>query len=497
MSIMLNIQGVSKAYAGNPVLSDISFEVRAGEIHGLIGENGAGKSTLINIIAGIVQRDAGVILVNGEEAVFDTPVAAMNAGISVVHQELSLIPSATVVENIYLRREITNRLGLNNWRAMREATEKHFARLGLDVDPANEVRRLSVGMQQMVEVAKATALDARLLILDEPTSALAESEVRDLFLVLENLKRNGVAIIFVSHKLDELIEICDRVTVLRDGRHVATRAVSETQKAELIRLMVGRSLDELYPPLSDQIGDELFRCEGLSRFGLYEDIYFSVRRGEIVGIAGLIGSGRTEAMRGIVNADRRDAGRFFLEGSEISIQDPATALRHGICYVSEDRKRSGIFLAFNVGDNIGASVLGQLTGRAGLLSSARIDAFACGFIADLDIRPADPGAKAFSLSGGNQQKVLLGKAMASKLRLLIVDEPTRGVDIGAKAAIHKKLRALANQGIGVVVVSSELNEVMGLSDRVLVFCGGVLSADLDNNSARLAQEEVMRWATVA
>lgn len=491
---MLKVTAVSKSFFSNKVLDSVDIDVLEGEVHGLVGENGAGKSTLINIIGGILQRDSGAITFDGQEVNFAHPLGAMAAGISVVHQELSLVPNATVTENIFLRREKTNALGLNDWRAMTRAASQVFERIGIDIDPNALAGSLSVGMQQLVEVAKAISIDVRLLIMDEPTSSLSENEIDELFKVIGDLRNQGLAILFVSHKLSELFKIADRVTVLRDGRLVATAETSSLTTNDLIRMMVGRQLASLYPARASAIGDVVFSCKNLSRFGAVRDIGFEVRRGEILGLAGLVGAGRTEAMRALINADSRSSGRFWLEGVEVLIGDPAAALAKGIIYLSEDRKSSGLFLTFSIAENIGASTLDRYADRFGVFHFSALRKRSREFIQRMDIRPPDETARVINLSGGNQQKVLISKALDVNPKLLIFDEPTRGVDVGAKSLIHARLRELAESGVGVIVISSEMPEVIGLSDRILVFRNGGVSTELDNRWGEVSQEAILSRA---
>jgi ABC-type sugar transport system ATPase subunit len=491
---MLQVTAVSKSFFTNKVLDAVDFDVRRGEVHALIGENGAGKSTLINIIAGIFRRDSGAIVFDGEEVDFSHPLDAMSAGISLVHQELSLVPNATVAENMFLRREKRNALGLNDWRAMSRAAADVFKRIGIDIDPDALAGSLSVGMQQLVEVAKAISIDAKLLILDEPTSSLSETEIDELFKVIRDLRSQGLAIIFVSHKLSELFKIADRITVLRDGQLVATVETSSVKSEDLIRMMVGRQLGTLYPPHASAVGEVVFSCKGLSRLGAVSDVAFDVRRGEILGLAGLVGAGRTEAMRALINADDRSSGRFWLEGDEIQIHDPSDALAKGIVYLSEDRKGSGLFLSYSIAENIGASTLDRYADKFGVFNFSALRQRSREFIKKMDIRPPNELARVLNLSGGNQQKVLISKALDVNPKLLIFDEPTRGVDVGAKSLIHARLRELAESGVGVVVVSSEMPEVIGLSDRILVFRNGGVSAELDNRKGAVTQESIINHA---
>lgn len=490
---MLTATNITKSFHSNKVLKKVTFDVRAGEVHALIGENGAGKSTLVNILSGNLTRDEGEIVFDGEVVNFNHPLEAMRAGISVVHQELSLVPNATVAENIFLRREKRNAIGLNDWPAMYSAAYDIFERMGVDIDPTVLAGSLSVGMQQLVEVAKAIALDAKLIFMDEPTSSLSEKEILELFAVVRDLRAQGLGVVFISHKLSELFEISDRITVLRDGEYVGTRDINNATVDEIISMMVGRSLSALYPPKSTGIGDIVFSCRNLSRFGAVRDVGFDLHKGEILGIAGLIGSGRTEAMRALIGADARLSGEFTLDGKPVVLRTPADALAAGVVYVSEDRKGHGLFLDYDMTDNISASVLDDHA-RAGMINRGQMRKRAAHYIADMDIRPARPNTRTVDLSGGNQQKVLLSKALATSPRVLIVDEPTRGVDVGAKALIHKRLRDLAESGVGVIVVSSELPEVLGMADRLLVFREGTVAAVLDNTNSALTPETVMAAA---
>ena len=491
---MLHISEVSKSFFSNQVLKNISFDVRPGEVHALVGENGAGKSTLVNLIAGIHQRDSGSIRFNGKDVNFTHPLEAMKAGINVVHQELSIAPNATVAENIYLRREITNGWGFNDWKAMNRAAAAVFHKIGIDIDPNALAGSLSVGMQQLVELAKAIAFDAKLIVMDEPTSSLSEREIKELFKVIGDLKKQSIAIIFISHKLSELFEISDRITVLRDGQLIGTKETNELTPDEVIRMMVGRHLTDLYPSRASSVGEIVFTCKKLSAFGRVRNVSFDVKRGEIVGLAGLVGAGRTEAMRAMINADRRTSGNFFLRGVAIDIKNPSDGVSKGIVYLSEDRKGSGLFLSYSISENICASTLERYAGKLGFLNSTAMRRRAREFIGLMDVRPTNEDARVLNLSGGNQQKVMLSKALDVNPAVLIVDEPTRGVDVGAKSLIHGRLRKLAETGIAIIVVSSEMPEIIGLSDRILVFRNGGISAELDNRQGNITQETILTHA---
>ena len=492
MAPVLEVRRASKSFGSHRVLHDVSFTVMPGEAHALVGENGAGKSTLMNIIGGIHKRDSGEILLNGEVIDPADPWQARQLGISVVFQELSLTPNMSVAQNIFVRREPTTRLGLIDWPALREAARALFARIGVDISPTQLVGNFSVGIQQIIEIAKAISFDAEVIIMDEPTSALSESEVDRLFSIIAELKQQGVAIVFISHKLAEVFRIADRISVLRDGEMVGTLDPAASSQDEVIRMMVGRSFDELYPPKGVVSDEVILEARGLRHPLLFEDISFTLRRGEILGIAGLVGAGRTEVARAIFGADSFSSGTITLAGEKLTVKSPREAIDKGIVYLTEDRKVLGLFLAMTMRENIVSSALGRFTGALGMLKHRAIAAESRQAIAQNDIRPQDDLLTVASLSGGNQQKSLLAKCLSANPKVLIADEPTRGVDVGAKVKIHQALRDLANSGIGVIVISSELPEVLGLSDRVVVFREGRISAILTGDS--IDQAEVMRYA---
>ena len=490
---VLSVENITKSFAGNRVLHDVSFSVRAGSVHSLVGENGAGKSTLMNIIGGIHHPDSGTIYLEGRPVHLSNPWQAKRHGISLVHQELSLAPNMSVAQNIFIRRARVNRLGLIQWKQLYAETAAVFRRIGVDISPTRLVGEYSVAMQQIIEIAKAISLDAKVIIMDEPTSALSESEVDRLYSIVRDLRADGVAIVFISHKLTEVFKISDEISVLRDGKMVGHVQPDSATTQDVIQLMVGRHIEDLYPPKATAFGEDILQVEGLSSPPHFNDISFTLRKGEILGFAGLVGSGRTEVARAIFGADKKARGSVRLHGRPVEINSPHEAIAQGIAYLSEDRKMLGLFLKMTVRDNIVSASLNRLVTRIGMLRHRAIREDARRFIEEMEIRPFNDEVSMISLSGGNQQKTLLAKWLSSGPRVLIADEPTRGVDVGAKAKIHQDLRNLANQGIGVIVISSELPEVLGLSDRVAVFREGRITAILEGS--RTTQEEVMQYAT--
>lgn len=493
MAPILEVKQISKSFAGNHVLQEISFRVESGQVHALIGENGAGKSTLMNIIGGIHQPDGGQIFFDGRPVVFANPMEAMKNGISIVHQELSLAPNMNLAQNIFLRREPVNALGFIDWKKLYADTRAIFARLGIELDPKTLASKLSVSVQQVVEIAKALSFEARVIIMDEPTSALSAKEIERLYGIVGDLTARGIAIIFISHKLDEVFRIADQISVLRDGHMVGTVDTANTTRDSIIQMMVGREIGHMYPPKSTGISDVLFAVDGLSREPYFRNVTFSLRKGEILGFAGLVGAGRTEVARAIFGADKADAGKISIEGATVRFASPKAAIAHGVCYLTEDRKTLGLFLKMPVRDNIASAALWRFVSRLGMLTERKVADASRRYVEEMEIRPPNDELLTINLSGGNQQKTLLAKWLCAQPKVLIVDEPTRGVDVGAKAKIHADLRKMAEAGIGVIVISSELPEVLGLSDRVAVFREGELTAVLDGDQT--TQEEVMQYAT--
>ncbi|NPV65861.1 MAG: sugar ABC transporter ATP-binding protein [Anaerolineae bacterium] len=493
---LLQMQRISKTFPGVQALKQVDLTVDPGEILALVGENGAGKSTLVRILNGVFLPDAdsGPILWNGRAVTIHSPHDAQALGISMIHQELALIPYLDVGKNIYLGREPAGAVpGTVDWQRLYAQARVQLDRLNLEIDPRTEVRFLPLAQRQMVEVAKALSLDARLIVMDEPTSSLTDREVETLFDQMRALKAQGVSVIFISHRLEEIFAIADRVTVLRDGELVGTEPVAGLTEEKVIRMMVGRELTDIYERSGrTDSRDPVLEVEGLSSHGAIEDISFKLYRGEILGVAGLVGAGRTELAETIFGLRPAHAGVIRLDGQPVTIRRPAQAIAQGIGFVPEDRKAQGLFLRMGVGENIVMAVLRQLT-RLGLIQGGRAESIARDFVARLDIRTPSIQQRVRNLSGGNQQKVVIAKWLTLKPRVLILDEPTRGIDVGAKAEIYHLMNDLAAQGVGILMISSELPEVLGVSDRVLVMHEGRLTGEFDPRTA--TQDDIMSAAT--
>lgn len=485
------MRGITKQFPGVLALSQVDFDVRKGEVHALVGENGAGKSTLMKIIAGVYERDSGEVIFNGQPVNFSNPRQAQLAGIATIYQELNQVPYLSVTENIFLGTEITRGVAIN-WREMHQRARDLLAKLHLDIDPRTQLNKLGVGQQQMVEVAKALHQKAELIIMDEPTSSLSIREINDLFAIVRELQSQGVSIIYISHHLEETFEISDRTTVLRDGKRITTQPSSDLNVDSLIRLMVGRDLSEKFPKEQVKRGQEVLRVEGLTQDDRLLDISFSVYAGEVLGIAGLVGAGRTELVRAVFGADPIDDGKFYVLGKQVHIRSPQDAIKNGIALLTEDRKSQGLFLLLNVRDNVTMAVLNRLT--RGLRTNLRKEVdLTQNFIKRLEIKTSSQEQLAMNLSGGTQQKVVLSKWLATEPKVLIFDEPTRGIDVGAKVEIYRMINQLAEQGVAIIMISSELPEILGMSDRILVMGGGRIRGELTH--AEASEEKIMEYAT--
>jgi rhamnose transport system ATP-binding protein len=483
MSIVLSLEHVSKSFPGVKALDDVGFDVRAGEVHALLGENGAGKSTLIKIVSGLYQSDAGTMRLDGAEVRFARPHDAQAAGIATIFQELLLFPELSVAENIFMGHAPRTRLGALDWAAMRAQAEDLLASLDIhDLDVTRLVGALTVGNRQRVEIAKALSQNARILIMDEPTAALTEADVERLFATVRLLRERGVGIVYISHRLEEVFVLADRVTVLRDGTYVGTRQVALTSTDELITMMVGRTIDNLFPKLTAEIGPPVLEVRDLSGEPLFRDVSLKLRAGEIVGLAGLVGAGRSELAQAIFGIRPADSGEILLDGRPVRIDSPTRAKRLGIAYVPEDRGTQGLIRPMRLRENVSLAMLRQMT-RGPFIDRGAETALAERAIHQLSIRASGSEQMVEKLSGGNQQKVVLGKWLATAPRVLIMDEPTRGIDVGAKAEIHRLMSGLASEGLAVLMISSELPEIMGMSDRVLVMRGGTIVAELARAAA--------------
>ena len=505
---LLQVEQVSKSFPGVLALHDVSMEVLAGEVHGLVGENGAGKSTLMKILSGVYQPDGGQILLDGKPTVLHSPRQAQELGISIIYQEFNLMPNLSVEENVFVGRE-PNSAKFVRWRALRRQTTALLDQLGVRLNPGAIVRDLSVAEQQMVEIAKALSLNARLVIMDEPTSALTDTEVAALFEIIRGLKDRGLAVIYISHRLEEIFAICDRVTVLRDGQLAGDLPISGATPDRVVRLMVGRPLGDLFRPeeaerrlaaLAENAPPPVLEVRGLGRTGtvqdasaiVLEDVSFALRPGEIVGLAGLVGSGRTEVARALFGADDYDRGEIRVDGHPVRLHSPRAAIRLGIGLVPEDRKLQALVLMLAIRENMGLSMLDKLS-RFGIVRLREERALARRMVEALRVRTPSIEQKVLNLSGGNQQKVVIAKWLALHPKILIMDEPTRGIDIGAKAEVHALMHHLGADGVAILMISSELPEIIHMSDRILVMRQGRIAGELSR--AQATQEAVMALAT--
>jgi ribose transport system ATP-binding protein len=490
----LRMAGVRKAFPGVVALDGVDLEVRRGEVHVLLGENGAGKSTLMKVLSGALRADAGRVWLDGREVEIASPRHARALGVAIIYQELTLVPGLSAAENVFLGREPRRLAGVVDHARMRADAGRLLERLGAAFPAATPVGALGLAQRQLVEIAKALSLDARVLVMDEPTSALSEPETRALFAVIRALAARGVAVVYISHRLDEIFEIGDRVTVLRDGRHVATHALRAVDRRRLVREMADRDVEAPAPRASGRRGDELLRVEGLSRRGVLHDVSLAVHAGEIVGLAGLLGAGRTELARAVFGLDRPERGRILVRGRARRIRSPRDAIRAGIGLAPEDRKGSGLVLGRSVRDNIALAVLARLS-RLGVVRRAAERALAERYVRELRIRTPGVEQPVLHLSGGNQQKVVLAKWLACRVDVLFLDEPTRGIDVVAKEELYQLVGRLAAEGVGIVLISSELPELVGLCDRVLVLRRGRVAGEFARGEA--TQERILACAAGA
>ncbi len=494
-SNILEMRGISMYFPGIKALDDVDLSVRPGEVHALIGENGAGKSTLVKVLTGLYRPTAGRIDFEGRERKFSSTVEAQLTGIVAIHQEPIMFPDLSVAENVFSGHMLRKRgIGLLDWPGMRAKTRELCARIELDVDPDAMVSELSVAQRHMVGIARALSMNARLLIMDEPTSALSIRETEDLFKIVRQLRDSGTAILFISHKFDELFAIADSYTVLRDGKLIGSGLMKDATIDSLVRLMAGRELSQMFPKRKAEIGEEILRIEGFSSGRSFRDVGFSLRKGEILGFFGLVGAGRSEIMKSLLGLDPLDSGEIFLEGTKVRFADPCAALAHGLAYVPEDRQGQGLVLPLSIANNICLPQTASLA-KAGFVAAKKEAALAREYGAKMEIRAAGWDIEALTLSGGNQQKVVLAKWLATQPRILILDEPTKGIDVGTKAAVHEFMSGMAAEGMAIIMISSELPEILGMSDRVAVMHEGRLVALMDR--AEASEENILKAATGA
>lgn len=485
--------GISKAFNGNKVLNNVEFSVRKGEIHALMGENGAGKSTLMKILTGIYTRDTGEVKVKGKLVDFKNPKEAERSGIAVIHQELNILPDLTVAENLFLGNEKTyGKSGILKTREMNKEAKTILAKLGLDIDVKTVARQLSVGKQQIIEIAKAMSSNAEVIIMDEPTAALTEREIVSLFETIRTLQSNGVSFVYISHRMEEIFSLCDRITILRDGNYVGVKEIKKTSFDKIVQMMVGRELGERFPERNAIIGDVKLTANGLTRNGYFEDISFELRRGEVLGIAGLMGAGRTEVAQSLFGYKKLDKGDVVLDGKPVKISNPLQAKKLGFGYVTEDRKSEGLIVDFSVRENLSLTNFNKVSSNGIIKANEEKELYET-MVKRLGVRTSGPNQVAKSLSGGNQQKVVIAKWLGIEPNVLILDEPTRGVDVGAKKEIYTIINELAEKGVAILMISSELPEIIGMADRVLVMHEGTLTAELQKDE--MTQERIMHYAT--
>ncbi|HEL0696491.1 sugar ABC transporter ATP-binding protein [Streptococcus equi] len=487
----IEMTAISKSFGSNKVLEKIDLVLHSGQVHALMGENGAGKSTLMNILTGLFPASSGTIVIDGVEKQFSNPQEAEAFGISFIHQEMNTWPDMTVLDNLFLGREIKGTFGLLDQKAMKEKAKRAFDRLGISIPLDLPIGSLSVGQQQMIEIAKSLLSEVSLLVMDEPTAALTDRETESLFQMIASLKKEGVGIVYISHRMEEIFRVTDLITVMRDGIVVDTKPTAETNPAELVKKMVGRDIDDYYPAKAAELGELVFEVENLSG-ECFKDISFQVRRGEILGFSGLMGAGRTEVMRAIFGLDKRTAGRIRLNGQDIQVTNPVQAIRAGIGFLTEDRKEEGLILDFSIKDNMTLPSHKDFS-KNGFFDDKTSRDFVQKMIDRLRIKSGRPEMVVGNLSGGNQQKVVLAKWIGIAPKVLILDEPTRGVDVGAKREIYQLMNELAERGVPILLVSSDLPEVLGVSDRIVVMHEGRITGELSRGEA--TQEKVMQLAT--
>lgn len=488
----IEMTGINKSFGSNQVLKDAGFVLKDGEVHALMGENGAGKSTLMKILTGVYTKDSGTVRIDGEEVNFKSPQEAEKAGIVFIYQELNVLFDLTVEENLFMGKEITKKFGICDKKAMHNRAQEIMDKMGVQIPIEAVMSDLSVGQQQMVEICKALMVDAKVIIMDEPTAALTERETENLFKVMKALRKKGVSIVYISHRMEEIFALCDRITILRDGSYIGTENISEIDMDGVVRMMIGREIGERFPKRDVKIGDVVLKVEGLSKDNVFHDVSFDVRAGEVLGVAGLMGAGRTEIMQAIFGSISKNHGHIYIDGDKVSIKNPGQAIAAGIGFITEDRKTEGLLLEKSIAENIEIANLKKVSNK-GILSKTKQKELVQKGIEDFKIKCFGSWHECNNLSGGNQQKVVLAKWVATNPKILILDEPTRGVDIGAKKEIYNVINQMAAQGVAVIMVSSELPEVLGMSDRIMVVREGEVRGILDGKTAD--QEKIMTLAT--
>lgn len=487
---ILTLTKISKEFPGVKALCDVNFELRRGEVHALLGENGAGKSTLVKILSGAYDKDSGTIEFDGKEVEISSPKSSEQMGISIIYQELNLINRMSIAENVFLGRA-PKKFGVIQWNKMNKDAKELFDRFDIDMDVTRVTRELSIAQQQIVEIIKAVSINAKVVIMDEPTSSLTENETKILFRIINSLKEKGIAIIFITHRLEEVFQIADRFTILRDGCYIATRDVKGTTKPELIKLMIGRELKQQFPQRNIQLGDVCFRAEHISDGNRVKDISFSVRKGEVLGFAGLVGAGRSDTMRLIFGADKKVSGEIFINDKKVTVNDPKEAVKKKIGFVSENRKEEGLFLALPLHNNLVTVAIDKITSFR-LLDFKKERIVSDRYVEELKISTPSINQKVVYLSGGNQQKVILAKWLLADPEVIILDEPTRGIDVGAKREIFEIINQLAAQGKAIILVSSEMEEILGVSDRIIVMHEGKISGEVEK--ANFSEQIVTEYA---
>ena len=487
---VLELKGITKIFPGVKALNNVQFQLKPGEVHALMGENGAGKSTFIKVITGVHKAEEGEMFLNGQKVDFKGPKDAQAAGIAAVYQHPTSCPHLTVAENIFMGHEIIKHKMIQ-WKAMNEEANKLLKQLNADFDATAEMGTLSVAQQQMVEIAKALSTNAKIIILDEPTAALTRRESEELYRIVDKLREEGVSIIFISHRFEDMYRLASRVTVFRDSQYIGTYDVDGITNADLIKAMVGREIKDLFPKPEVKLGKEMLRVEGLSRTGYFKNVSFSVRAGEIIGLTGLVGAGRTEVVESICGITKPDAGKVYLEGEEIHIKQPSDAMDLGIILLPEDRQKEGLIMSWGLGRNVMLPTISKYA-KKGFNDEKKERELAKQLLEDVDTKAVDIFQPASSLSGGNQQKVVVAKALSQDMKVVIMDEPTKGVDVGAKAEIYGIMGELAQKGYAIILISSEMPEILGMSDRIIIMCNGRKTGELNRDEA--SQERILEFA---